>query len=103
MKRKNYVYKLNSSNEIFVDLSSACQMAYNEIAYSLSKYRTLSQPIVTKIGGGYQVTVIDDRGRAYRRKVDVFVPRQLNTDRDFIKIAQRTAGKAYWLNDEEDY
>jgi hypothetical protein len=80
--KKNYVYKLNVCGWIFGDLKSAVSGAYadmlaNEqikIGRPDKHSNLLSRPVVTKKHGGYKVTCINHKGKAYSRTIDVFVP-----------------------------
>ena len=91
MKKQKYLYKVNKLNWVCTTLASACDAAFDDIQWS-TRY-TLSQPVVTKIPGGYQVTVIDNYGSIYKRTIDVFEPDASKPKRDFIGLAMRAKGK----------
>ena len=84
MKNTNkYVYKLNATGKIYANLEAVVQAAIRDFReggyafdYSCGKERRgqLSKPLVTKIRGGYLVTVVDYNGNVYRRTIDVFAP-----------------------------
>lgn len=84
MKNTNkYVYKLNATGKIYANLEAVVQAAIRDFReggyafdYFCGKERRgkLSKPLVTKIRGGYLVTVVDYNGNVYRRTIDVFAP-----------------------------
>lgn len=95
MKKQKYLYKVNRIGWICGTLESACDVAFDDIQYTECHTRTLSQPVVTKIPGGYQVTIINDLGQVYKRTIDVFEPDVSKPKRDVIGLAMRARGKWY--------
>ena len=95
MKKQEYLYKVNRTGWICGTLESACDAAFDDIRYTAYNTSTLSQPVVTKIPGGYQVTVINDYGQVYKRTIDVFEPDVSKPKRDVISLAMRARGKLY--------
>lgn len=93
MKKQKYLYKVNKIGWVCTTLASACDAAFDDIQYTTPHTRTLSQPVVTKIHGGYQLMVVDDWGQVYKRTIDVFEPDASKPKRDFIGLAMRAKGK----------
>ena len=91
---RNYVYKLCSTKAIFADLDSAITGAYFDVITLIPSNIKVTHPIVTKIQGGYSVTLIAQNGKAYTRQIDVFEP--INTSGLFTtkhtKMRYRTYG-----------
>lgn len=95
MKKQKYLYKVNRTGWVYGTLESACDAAFDDIQYTACETCTLSQPVITKIPGGYQVTVINDYGQVYKRTIDVFEPDVSKPKRDVIGLAMRARGKLY--------
>lgn len=74
MKKKNYVYRLMCSRVDYADLKTAVEDAYASIRDSALATERISSPYVLKVQGGYQVSVFNNYGSVYRRKIDVFEP-----------------------------
>ena len=75
-KKKNYVYRVCSTNEIYGNLNTAVAYALKDLnAYLICTHtERATKPFVSKIDGGYLVIVIDIHGRILKRRIDVFEP-----------------------------
>lgn len=72
--KTKYVYKLCTTKVVFADLESAVTGAYLDIITKVPTTIKVTKPMLTKITGGYMVTMIASNGKAYTRQIDVFKP-----------------------------
>lgn len=75
--KTKYVYKLCTTKVIFANLESAVTGAYFDIITQIPATIKVTKPMLTKITGGYMVTMIANNGKAYTRQIDVFKPIEL--------------------------
>ena len=68
---KKYVYKVSCNGFVANDLDTAVDNIIKNTLPSLSR---VTAPIVSKVYGGYQVSIIDYYGNLYKRHIDVFEP-----------------------------
>lgn len=85
-KRKHYVYLLTSTKAVAKDLQSAIELAMDDmmmreeksidgtIFFDGAPKPQLTAPIVSKVGGGYQVVAVGFDGKVRKRRIDVFEP-----------------------------
>ncbi len=76
--KTKYVYKLCTTKVVFADLESAVTGAYFDIITKVPATVKVTKPMLTKITGGYMVTMIASNGKAYTRQIDVFKPIELS-------------------------
>lgn len=76
--KTKYVYKLCTTKVIFADLESAITGAYFDIITKVPATAKVTNPMLTKIKGGYMVTMIANNGKAYTRQIDVFKPLEID-------------------------
>lgn len=75
MKKKNYVYKIVSSGVCYNNLEAAAGDAFRTMTYEAGFYGSrLTNPIVIKVPGGYDVKAFTETGKVRTRHIDVFVP-----------------------------
>jgi len=98
--KSNYVYKVCTNNFIFANLESAVSEAYSSIMVMLTQDIKTTAPIVTKINGGYMVTVIANTGKVYTRQIDVFKPYDLKVKSNYTKPRYKDRG---WALRGEDF
>ena len=84
--KKNYVYKVNATGQVFNDLQSAVNDAALSLYQSHKYNHRISDPVAVKRNGGYTVYVFDLYGRVYKREIDVFVPATFTKKGKQIKI-----------------
>lgn len=98
--KTKYVYKLCTTRVIFANLESAVTGAYFDIITQMPTTIKVTKPMLTKITGGYMVTIIASNGKAYTRQIDVFKP----IDLDELVTAYnrvRYKGKGWRFTDEQ--
>lgn len=85
--KKNYVYKVNATGEVFHDLSSAVNAAALSL-YSRTRYgqHRISNPVAVKRQGGYAVHAFDLYGKCLTANIDVFVPATFTKRGKQIKV-----------------
>lgn len=98
--KTKYVYKLCTTKVIFENLESAVTGAYLDIITQIPTTIKVTKPMLTKITGGYMVTMIASNGKAYTRQVDVFKPIELG---DLVTAYNkvRYKGKGWRFTDEQ--
>lgn len=75
MKKKNYVYKVVSNGVCYTNLEAAAGDAFREMTYQAGGYGSrLTNPLVIKVRGGYDVKAFTETGKVWTRHIDVFVP-----------------------------
>ena len=85
--KKNYVYKVNATGEIFHDLPSAVNAAALSL-YARNRYgqHRISDPVAVKRQGGYAVHAFDLYGKCLTANIDVFVPATFTKKGKQIKV-----------------
>lgn len=75
MKKKNYVYKVVSNGVCYNNLEAAAGDAFRTMTYQAGVYGSrLTNPLVIKVPGGYDVKAFTETGKVWTRHIDVFVP-----------------------------
>ena len=75
MKKKNYVYKVTFNGVCYNNLEAAAGDAFLTMTYRTGNYGSrLTNPIVIKVQGGYDVKAFTETGKVLTRHIDVFVP-----------------------------
>lgn len=100
--KKNYIYKVNASGEICVDLQTAIKQAYNGIVKSNGYYyedERISKPFTAKVRGGYLVIVITYDGNIFQRRIDVFTATKTKTSK-YIVDQTHNKIKGYKIEDD---
>jgi len=96
--KKNYVFKVCATGEVFHNLNSAVNAAALSI-YQRNRYSTMriSDPIAVKRAGGYAVHAFDMYGKVHTANIDVFVPATFTKKGKQIKVdgLNRTTYKHY--------
>lgn len=72
MKKKNYVYKLVYSGTCYNNLEAAARDAFYTMKGKAITTR-LTNPVVVKVKGGYDVKAFTSEGHTRSRHIDVFV------------------------------
>lgn len=70
---KSYVYKVCANGIVCADLQSAVRVAVKSVL-GVSVWGRATKPIVSKVKGGYQVSVINYAGGLHKARIDVFEP-----------------------------
>lgn len=99
-KKKNYVYRVCVTNQICDNLDTAVAYAVKDLKLTnmVSSVKRMSKPFVSKIEGGYLVTVVNIHGKVMKRRIDVFEP-TLNTKKTCKYILDQCNKK---IKDEYD-
>lgn len=115
MKKKNYVYKIASNGACYTNLEAAAGEAFRTMTYKAGVYKSrLTNPIVIKVKGGYDVKAFTETGKIWTRHIDVFVPADRSKNKAVIHyLAARHSSSRYeyhhndcssndYVNDNQD-
>lgn len=97
MKKKNYVYKVVSNGACYTNLEAAAGDAFQTMTYKAWGCKSrLTNPIVIKVSGGYNVKAFTETGKIWTRHIKVFVPADHSKNKAVIHyLAARHSSSIY--------
>ena len=96
MKKKNYVYKVMFNGACYTNLEAAAGDAFLTMTHRTGYGSRLTNPIVIKVPGGYDVKAFTETGKILTRHIDVFVPADHSKNKAVIHyLAARHSSSNY--------